>query len=108
MGQAPQARLAEQVKPPEFEDSLDEEEMAREEAALLARMRGGNAAGGAGTGGGAGGGFGSGGQPAAQSALSKGLPPSKPPPQQQASGNSPLRPAAFGDDLVDDLSEEEL
>ena len=32
-------RLADQVKPPEFDDDEDEEQMAREEAELLARVR---------------------------------------------------------------------
>ena len=93
-------RLADQVKPPEFDDDEDEEAMAAEEAAFLARMRGG--------GGGGGGQQASAPKPPPQAAPPKAPPPSMPAkPAAAALGNSPLRPA-FGDDLVDDLSEEEL
>ena len=98
-------RLADQVKPPEFDDDEDEEQMAREEAELLARVR-------------------------AQKAREAGLPPpGQPEPQQSkpsfggaggggggggttAGGGgkqpSPMNPiqAAIAD--FDDLSEEEL
>lgn len=113
----PNARLVDQVKPPTFDDDdLDDEEMAREEAALLARVKANkfqsgpaesaapaakpmppakHAIGGGGLGGGGaavavgGGGLGGG----------------------KSSGASPMAPGAtpggmFGD--IDDLSEEEL
>ena len=87
-------RIVDQIKPPTFDDDLDEEEMAREEAEMLARVR-------------------------AQKAKAEGRAEAPAPIQAipafkgsggggKSSGSSPLRPGGLDTNLVDDLSDEEI
>jgi len=116
-GPAPaRPRLIDQLKPPTFDDDIDEDELAAEEAAILARKK----ARAAGATGGAGGGAASmveGVHRAGSSAAVKpaDIPPAPapkksfgaPPQSTKVAGNSPMGPAGLDID-IDDLFEEEV